>query len=192
VAGVIDGDGRDLQTLASEFDAPYVGPLFSWKSYCIENLLAKAEWPSAWPQPNWRQVLAGYSPYAGLNRIHRELQKDLETLGLARFTNPQVGQPLLTVNEVRSALSHDKHLMTTRDVETDFANALTVIDAAINASLDQGHTMINGKWLVRDHACRVTGHGEDDCRSKWANAVRAAGGLPEVRDLWQRITGSAP
>ena len=74
IFGMIDGDGRDLPELTAEFDPPFPGPVFSWKTYCIENLLAKAAWPSAWgTPPNWSAVLEEYTPYAALNRVHRSL-----------------------------------------------------------------------------------------------------------------------
>ena len=48
VYGILDGDGRSLSALAAEFDVPHRGPLFSWKGYCIENLLVKTGWPTSW------------------------------------------------------------------------------------------------------------------------------------------------
>lgn len=193
VFGIIDGDGRSLDVLAGEFDAPHVGPLFSWKGYCIENLLARAFWPAAWGvAPNWPAVLADYASYSALNRVHVQLRTALETLGLARFTNPQLGQPLLADEDIKTALRKDKHLIEGRDVEAMFDAEVTVVRAAVAASLDDGHAIVNGKWIMRHYARSVTDKSEEQCRDEWCEVVRTAGGLHEVRDLWHRITGKAP
>lgn len=193
VFGIIDGDGRDLPTLQGEFDAPYAGPLFSWKAYSIENLLAKAAWPAVWgAPPNWGTVLSDYAPYAALNRVHVKLRTALETLGLAQFSKPQHGQPLLTDVAVTTALNKDKALLEDVDVEDKFNNEAGIVRTAIATSVDDGHALVNGKWLVGHFARSIANKSEDDCREKWCEAVRNAGGLPEVRDLWQRITGNAP
>jgi len=192
-AGLVDGDGRNLPVLAAEFDAPFVGSVFSWKAYCIENMLAKAAWPTTWgPDPDWSGVLNDYAPYAGLNRVHRALQADLETLGLHRFRNPQAGQRLKTIGSIGTVLGQDKDRIADRDVETEFNSEVATVQEAIAASLEQGHTHINGKWLCRHYAPTVTNQNEQRCRQDWVAAVLAAGGLAEVRDWWQRITGRTP
>src|SRR5437016_2591259 len=48
--------------------------------------------PPGGTQPNWQVALQVYAPYVALNRMHRQLQGVLQTLGLAQFTNPIVGQ----------------------------------------------------------------------------------------------------
>lgn len=193
VFGIIDGDGRDLATLEAEFDAPFSGPLFSWKTYCIENLLAKGAWPNAWgSEPDWCNALKQYAPYAALNRVHRALQADLETLGLHRFRNPQMGEPLETVASISAALGQDKALIAGRDVQAEFDNEVVALQNAIATSLDEGHTRINGKWLCRHYAPTVVNQTEQECRETWTAAVLAAGGLAEVRNWWQRITGKTP
>ncbi|MBI2568441.1 MAG: hypothetical protein HYV63_15580 [Candidatus Schekmanbacteria bacterium] len=193
VFGVVDGDGRDLATLAAELDPPYPGPLFSWKAYCIENLLARAAWPAAWGTvPSWPNVLGAYVPYAALNRLHVELRRALETLGLEKFRNPQTGQPLESATGFKTALAKDKGVLAGRDVEAMFDREVSALLGAIRRSVDEGHALINGKWLVRHHAAAATNQSEDKCREEWCEAVRLAGGIVEARDLWQRITGSAP
>jgi hypothetical protein len=194
VFGVIDGDGRDLQTLQSLFDAPWEGPLFSWKAYSVENLLAKAAWPAAWGSvPDWAAVLSGYAPYAALNRVHVHLMGALDTLRLNRFRNPEVNTPLMRDQDLKAGFSQDKHLLANRDVEGMFDTEAATVRGALAASLDQGHALVNGKWLVRHHALTLNpGLRGDQCLDVWRDAVRDAGGLREVRDLWLRITGHAP
>jgi len=193
VGGILDGDGRDLDELAAEFDPPHGGPLFSWKSYCLENLLARAIWPAAWgAAPTWQSVLEEYSPYSALNRVHVQLRAALETLRLAKFTNPQLGQPLLSSQDVKTALGKDKGLIANRDVEKMFDAELETVRSAIAASLDRGHALCNGRWIVDHRAPSATGKSADQCRAEWCHAVCSAGGMQEVRDLWQRITGTEP
>ena len=193
VLGVIDGDGRELPRLAAEFDAPHDGPWFSWKGYCLENLLARAAWPTGWGTcPDWKGVLSEYRPYAAPNRVHVELRTALETLGLAKFTHPQQGHPLLTNREIKAALDKDRHLIAGRDVGATFDTESKKVGGFIAASVEAGHAMVNGKWLVRHYAPKATGKPEDRCRSEWCEAVRAGDGLPEVLDFWERFTGAVP
>lgn len=193
IFGILDGDGRRLSELNPEFQAPFAGPLFSWPAYCIENLLARAAWPTSWgEQPDWRVALSGYVPYAALNRVHREIQRDLETLGLDKFRSPEQGRPLETVQTVEAALAQDRHLIANRDVSADFQAAVAFVQGEIDTSIAHGHAQINGKWLFRHFARARTGKSEEQSVREWADAVRAAGGLGEVRDWWQRITGAAP
>ena len=192
IFGIIDGDSRGLSELSAEFQAPFAGPLFSWPTYCIENLLARAAWPTAWGEPpDWRVVLTSYVPYAALNRVHREMQQVRETLGLHKFRSPEQGRPLETVETVEAALAQDQHLIANRNVSVDFQSAVSFVQGEIDTSIEHGHAQINGKWLCRHYARTKTGKSEELCVREWADAVRAAGGLSEVRDWWQRITGAA-
>jgi len=193
IFGILDGDGKDLTELAASFDSPFLGPLFFWKSYCIENHLANSGWPSDWgPTPDWASALAEYTPYAALNQLQRRILDDLSTLGLARFRNPQGGIALETVASVRAALGQDKHLISDLDVEAEFENRAEAIQAKIALSLADGHTQINGRWFCRHYAPSVTGKSEDRCRQEWTASIREAGGLFEIRDWWQRFTGKVP
>lgn len=193
VFGIIDGDGRDLPALAGEFDAPFAGPVFSWKAYCVESMVARTAWPTGWgAAPDWQSVLHQYVPYAALNRVHRSLSRALETFQLHRFRHPQHGQPLETDEAVRNALHQDKGLIETRDVEVDYDDEANAVRNAITASGDEGHTQIDGKWLFRHYARTVTSNSAEQCRREWIQAVQSAGGSPEVRAWWQRVTGSAP
>jgi len=61
IRGIIDGDGRDHEMLAAGFDPPFAGPLYTWKAYCLENLLAQCDWPVDFgPASDWRTVLGTY------------------------------------------------------------------------------------------------------------------------------------
>lgn len=193
VFGIIDGDGSELRQLTANFLPPHQGPLFSWPTYCIENLLAIA-WPSHWGhEPDWTSVLSHYIPYAALNRVRKQLQSALQTLGLARFHSPSVAKPLKTAEEVKAELARDKNLLAERDVEEMFDAEVSKLHSAIESSLEEGHALINGKWLLLHHAAQLQpGRSPDTLRSEWARCVREAGGHPAVRDLWTRIAGEAP
>src|SRR5438094_815197 len=55
VFGVVDGDGELLATLASTFDPPHPGPVYSWKAYSVESFLPRTAWLPAWgPPPSWQ------------------------------------------------------------------------------------------------------------------------------------------
>lgn len=193
VFGIIDGDGADLSSLKARFDAPYCGPLFSWPAYCIENLLT-ITWPSGWGVlPNWAAVLTSYVPYASLNRVHVELRSALKTLGLERFHAPTSDQALKTLVDIKTALSADKGLIAGCDVEAMFDAEVRRLNTALSSSLEEGHALVNGKWLIT-HYARITQpeKQEDVLRDMWARALLANGGHPTVRDLWTRIAGSAP
>jgi|GEM_PF-5395908 len=195
VYGVIDGDGRSFSELVSQFDDPYPGPLFSWKAYCIENLLAKTGWPQSWKiPPNWAEVFKDYGPYVALNRIHMELRKRLESLGLAHLTKPFPDNSLKTSKQVIEALARDKHLIQEFDVEDRFRRELQIFETAVDENLDEAHSLLNGKWLVEHFAFvrmpELRSH--DRCRWEWCAHALTVGGLPEVRDLWRRITGNEP
>lgn len=193
VFGVIDGDGRELSELNASFQAPFPGPLFSWPTYCIENLLA-ITWPEAWGvEPDWAAVLGAYVPYAALNRVHTQLQHALQTLRLAKFQSPIAGSPLRTVGEVKEGLARDKQQIADRDVEDMFDQESRKLHLALEASFEEAHALINGKWMVSHHAAHLhPGRDTADLRKEWAAAVLAKGGHPAVRDLWSRIAGEAP
>jgi hypothetical protein len=194
VFGIVDGDGRSLGTLAPLFDAPFSGPLFAWKAYCIENLLAKTGWPSGWGDaPDWHVELAKYGPYVALGRVHRELMDVLETLQVHRFTNPILGEALRTSADVHAALSKDKHLIQVYDVALRFQGELATFEAAVQNSLDEAHALLKGKWLI-DHLVpslkkQLT---PEQVRDGWTAHAVSVGGLAEVRDLWTRVTRQAP
>lgn len=195
IFGITDGDGESIATLTSRFDAPFSGPCFSWKAYSIENLLIKACWPSEWGEaPIWSDVLRDHAPYVALNRLHKELLRSLVTLNLHRFSYPTLQGPLRTKSEVAAALAKDKHLIEGYDVEARFFAEANEVEALINGNPDEGHALVNGKWLVNVFAPRYLGPSWHRERSPndWLAAAAARGGLPEVRDLWRRITGGLP
>lgn len=193
VAGIIDGDGEGLASLAARFDAPHAGPLFTWKAYAIENLLVRTGWPAAWgAAPSFRQVLLDHAPYVALNRIFRELQGRLETLNLARYNRPTLNAPLMRVEDVTRALERDRDLVRGYDVAARFLAEVQVFTAQAGASEDEGHAMVDGKWLVNVFAPRQTGIAPQAAREAWIAHATATGGLAEVRSWWQRVTGRAP
>jgi hypothetical protein len=193
VFGIIDGDGSPLHELAPNFDPPFPGPLFSWKAYCIENLLVKTGWPPAWgDEPDWVVELSRYAPYVALNRIGREVRATLRALGLEKYTLPILGEPLKQPDEIAAALASGKDGLLKYDVETRFGEELSVFEATVNRGLDEAHAMLNGKWLVRHLAPAITKRDPDHCQYEWLNHSRAVGGLPEVREWWERIIGSPP
>jgi hypothetical protein len=199
VWGVVDGDGAPLEETRRAFDAPHPGPLFVWKAYCIENLLAQAPgWPKAWgPRPDWSEVLRVYAPYVALNGVHLHLQNTLKTLSLDKFSHPHPQHPLLNAQEVLLGLEQDKDLLRGVDVAARFGAEHSAFLDALDASLDEAHARLNGKWFLRHFAptrardALGAVHAEERCAEVWREAVRSAGGHPEVRRLWGRLTGRA-
>jgi hypothetical protein len=188
IYGILDGDGEELGTLASRFDAPAAGPLFIWKAYCIENLLAKTGWPpTLGPSPDWPEALALYAPYVALNRLRSMLTSALETLRLHRYTNPHAGEPLLTADAVASALDRDKHLLAGRDVAHEFRCEAARYLEALGRSMDEAHALFNGKWILNHLAPAHASSRADLCLEAWLKHAITTGGLPEVRSLWERI-----
>lgn len=188
IYGILDGDGEELGALAARFDAPATGPLFTWKAYCIENLLARTGWPSALgPPPNWPEALALYAPYVALNRLRSTLASALETLRLHRYTTPHAGEPLLTLEDVASALDRDKHLLAGLDVAHEFRREAERYLEALRGSLDEAHALFNGKWILNHLAPAHARSRADLCLDAWLKHAVTTGGLPEVRSLWDRI-----
>lgn len=72
-----------------------------------------------------------------------------------------------------------------------FAQEANSIESAITADINEGHALVNGKWLVEVFAPRKLGAPWDRqrCRDEWINGAAASSGLAEVCDLWRRITG---
>jgi hypothetical protein len=193
IFGVIDGDGEPLNQLSSSFDAPFTGPLFIWKGYAIENLLVKTGWPAAWENaPDWKQVLLDHAPYVALNNTYRDLQDKLKTLRLSKYNRPALAEPLLTVDEVTRALTVDRDLIHGYDVAARFADEVERFRAIVHASVDEGHALVDGKWLTDKFAPNRCKLKPETCRQEWMAHATAAGGLAEVRDFWQRITGRSP
>ena len=193
VFGIVDGDGEELLGLAPLFDPPYAGPLFAWKAYSIESLFALLSWPAAWgPAPNWQAELVAYAPYVALNRIRNILVGRLETLRLGKFSNPMTGPPLETVADVQAALAKDKGLLATLDVAAEFGAEVTRFQTALANSVEEGMALLNGKWLLRHFMLARLGNNPEHWTREWVQHSESVGGLPEVRTLWQRITGAPP
>ncbi|MBI2299959.1 MAG: hypothetical protein HYU66_13630 [Armatimonadetes bacterium] len=187
-----DGDGCAFAELASRFDAPFAGPLYWWKSYSAECLLAAAGWPGNWPAlPDWPSALEPYGPCVAINRLSRHLSATLEQLGLHRLLrNPP--SPLPTAAGIRSQLSAGKHALLTFDAEAAFDAECLEFGQLLCADLREALCRFNGKWLTNHLGPARTGLPPEACRDQWLNDVRSRGGLPEVRDLWRRITGRDP
>ena len=193
VFGIVDGDGEPLSSLAARFDAPHAGPLFAWKAYSIESLLAQLPWPTAWgPAPDWQTELAVYAPYVAINGIRRLLVERLDTLRLNKFWNPIEGQPLETVADIEAALQTDKGLLLGLDVAAAFGAEVQRFQAALAISIEAGMAFLNGKWLLRHFMVERLGNNPDYWSQAWDQHAESVGGLVEVRGLWQRITGALP
>lgn len=59
--------------------------------------------------------------------------------------------------------------------------------------LDESLALFDGKWLLRHFLVEKFPKAKPDglCQ-EWITHAATSGGLPEVCDLWQRITGSPP
>jgi hypothetical protein len=193
VFGIVDGDGADWASLVAQFDLPHAGPLFAWKAYSIESLLPQVGWPASWgAAPDWVADLDCYPLYVALNRLHVALHRALETLDIHTFSNPDTSRPLRTEGEVAAALTRDQHLLTGRNIAGDFTAEVGRVRAAFAASLAEGLATLNGKWLFSHFLPTRLGWTGDVLRRDWISHAIATGGMADVRNLWQRITGSAP
>jgi hypothetical protein len=193
VIGIIDGDGLPLAQLAASFDPPYPGPLFTWKSYCIENLIAKTGWPPAWGNsPDWSAELAKYGPYVALNRVGLDAQAILRDLNLIGYLQPSNKMPLKQSDEIAAALAVGKARLLSFDVEAEYLHELSSFEATVLRSLDEAHALINGKWLFRHLAPTLTTRETDLCEYEWLAHARSVGGMREVREWWERVTGNPP
>ena len=191
IYGILDGDGSDLATLAAGFDAPFAGPLFRWKAYCIENLLAKTGWPPAFGDaPDWSDRLARYAPYVALNRLRGQLARDLETLRLHRYARPHDGEPLLTLDDVGAALDRDQHLLAGRTIGDEFRREAALYLDAVHRNLDEAHALFNGKWLLTHLAPAHVRSRHDLCQEAWIQHAITTGGLPEVTSFWERLAAA--
>jgi hypothetical protein len=190
VRGVVDGDGLAVDTLPAAVDAPISAPLQRWRTYCIENLLVQVGWPFG-PEPAWRTVFADYVPYAALGRVVRWLHADLYARGVAGFREPDRSKPLVTLDGVRERLRQDEaDSRKLRDLVAFFDEEVARCEAALaedDPHLARAHALINGKWLVVDHAPRRSGLGADECRRAWARHAGATGGHPDIRGWWRRL-----
>jgi hypothetical protein len=193
VLGIVDGDGLPLTVLSAKFDASHAGPLFHWKAYCIENLLVKTGWPASWgPAPDWEETLISFGPYVALNRVFTSLDSVLSQFRWSRHTHPSFPKPLITDTEVIAAINSDKQLILNRDLGQEFQEELAQFHATVQRDTDEAHALLNGKWLLSHLARARTNRTRDQCRGDWITHAIAVGGLPEVRDWWERVTGNPP
>lgn len=189
VLGLVDGDGA-LDTPDVGLGPEHSGPLFVWPTYCIENLLVQAGWPSAWGStPDWETTLRAYAPYAALNRVITWVQLRLSALRIVRFDRPQSDAPLRSAAEIRTQLVQDDE--TTRQLGDPGALFDLELERCEHALTEHGlaraHALINGKWLVDDYARRATGRRGDTLRDEWIDHVATTGGHSEVVRWWARV-----
>lgn len=190
IFGVVDGDGRALHDLQNQFDPPYPGPLFAWKSYSIENLIARTGWPAGWGvAPDWKRELVTYAPHVALNQIHVEVRDILRNLGIEKYSNLPKSSVLKTSDEVLAVFDAVKHQLAGYEVEPEYLGKVAEFRAVLGRSLDEAHALLNGKWLVEHFAPMWANRDASTCRAEWLAHARASGGLPEVREWWERITG---
>jgi hypothetical protein len=187
VFGIIDGDGRPLDELTPLLDRTRKGPLFCWAGYSIENVLAKAGWPDTWGTPDWPGWFRQYLPYAALNRVHRQIQGELEGVGLHDYASPAKGQPLRTREQL------EKDLLTKEPSleawSRRFSETYDQLEATIDSDETSAHHVINGKWFIHHLAPSLTSLSQVACREAWQDHVREQGGHPDVKALWKTITG---
>jgi hypothetical protein len=193
VFGVLDGDGEELASLKSKFDDPFKGPMFTWKAYCIESFFPQCAWNSAWGSaPNWQTDLLPYAPYVALGRLHLLLEEAQASLGLAKRTHPNQGEPLRTAGDVQADLARDKHCIAGFDAEANFVTEIRRFETALGNSIPEGLALLDGKWLFKHFMPDRLGKNGPHWISQLISHITAIGGLTEVRDLWRRITGSPP
>lgn len=189
IRGLIDGDGETYEALSPAFDEPGAGEPHRWPTYCIENWLPQCGWPPEWGDtPRWPDVLAGYVPYAALNRVVAGVQQRLSSFGLAKYVHPAQG-PLETLAQVRARLGRAKSSPLDTDLLTAFDAEAERCTTALARSLVHGHALINGKWLVDHHVRAVTGRRPETCRRDWSEHVASVGGHPQVRAWWASFVG---
>jgi hypothetical protein len=194
VFGIVDGDGEPLADLVLKFDHPFAGPLYTWKAYNIESLFPQCPWNGAWgAAPDWQVELVSYAAYVGLNRTHQRLEKAQADLGLSKRTIPKHPDALRTVAGEKARLAAAKGKLTGFDAEAVFDAEVSGFLAALGNGIVEAMALLDGKWLLADYLVRNRGGGNDAYwRREWAAHVTASGGITEVKDLWQRITGSPP
>jgi hypothetical protein len=197
IFGVVDGDGLPLAELCRHFDGPDAGPVFRWKAYSIENLLALAGWPPAWgAEPEWPGILREYTAYVALNRtrlrLQEEMQASLNKMGLADFTRPTAAGPLRTVADVSQILTIHGRELARHDVLHIFQEETTTFETAIQADLRQAHALLDGKWLIDHLAVSRTRRSKEECRKDWVEHARSHNGLPEIQHFYERLVRPRP
>ncbi|HBF34098.1 TPA: hypothetical protein DDW35_06005 [Candidatus Sumerlaeota bacterium] len=188
IYGILDGDGLPYSNLVKRFDSPFSGPLFYWKTYCIENLLVKSCWPETWETaPDWAAEFRNYAPYTALNRIHATLQQALTSLGLKKFVQPAQQEALLTKGAVLAKLEQGKNLIAQHNVAEDFEKEVGAFEQSLG-NLDEAHALLNGKWIFSDFIPRkFPSKTPETARNEWIAALIAAGGNAEVKEFWNRL-----
>ena len=149
-------------------------------------------WPLAWgDEPDWHAELASYGPYVVLNRVGVRIRTALEQMSLVKYINPD--GPLKTASDFAAILVAGKGFLLAYDVEHQFIEELAAHEATVRRSLDEAHAYFKGKWLVDHMAPRISGRNNaKQCTAEWIAHAVSVGGLAEVRDWWERVTGSPP
>ena len=196
VIGIVDGDGRSYEELKAEFDDTPGRDLFAWKAYSIENLLVKLGSPEHWGEmQSIDKTFQDYRPYVVLNHIRDVLNKRLESIDL----NPGMAKPnpeldLITVDKVIATFEPYKKQIAEFDLPGEFQIRDDAFQEAVARGHDELHALVNGKWFVEHWALKHLKKARpkiklEEIRSEWCDHAIQSGGLPEVRDWWQRVTG---
>ena len=131
-------------------------------------------------------VLGGYAPYAALNAVGARVREQLEDFGLARFrappAYPDAKHPELDLDALLTELEA-RGLPSGAAIAEDIRKRLKGI-------LEGNRSMaVNGKWLLDVYAVKRTNESKAVVRDTWCDAVRSAGGHPQVRTWWKEHIG---
>lgn len=94
--------------------------------------------------------------------------------------------------EILRVLEQDAHRLEGFGVVPRFQQHVSAFSDTVRHSLEAGHALLDGKWLVEHFAVQTTRRSKEACRRCWEAQAIDAGGHPQVRDLWTRIVGAMP
>jgi len=98
----------------------------------------------------------------------------------------------MSVDDVIHALERDRDLIRGYDVADRFKAEVATFAGLVGGSEDDGHALVDGKWLVNVFAPRRLGMTPAVAREAWIAHGTVVGGLGEVRGLWERVAGRPP
>lgn len=191
IQGIVDGDGFNLAAPDAAFhQAPAPGESWVWPAWCLDNLLAQATWPERWgAPPDWPSELAKYAPEAAWGQLSREIQLRLPGEGqahsLATFLKP-TQHAWRDPTAIQGALAD---WLAGEQLGQHFQRLVAEHREACGRSLEEAHARTNGKWLWTHFApWKAPGRPTpQQALSTWREAVRDAGGSPEVKAWWGRM-----